>query len=170
MEKEKILLNATLCFLVRNGSIALAAKKSGIGKGRLNGYGGGIEKGENPLKTAPRELEEESGVIAYPEDLEKAAIVDFHNTTSDGRKFVCRVHVYLVLKWIGEPKETEEMAAPAWFRKNEVPFENMIPADKIWLLPVLEGKKIVAEAHIGPFQETLTGEVAVEEVDFFMSD
>ncbi|MDI6717684.1 MAG: NUDIX domain-containing protein [Patescibacteria group bacterium] len=130
MEKEKVLLNATLCFLIKNNQILLALKKKKIERECWNGYGGGINDGEIIEEAAIRELKEESGgIIAVLDDLKKVAVIDFHNTKSDGEKFICRVHIYLVRNWIGEPKETEEMTKPTWFNINNLPFENMMPAD-----------------------------------------
>src|SRR3989344_1856668 len=93
--KEKVLAHATVCFLIKENKILLAIKGRHIGEGCWNGYGGGIDPGEEPK-------EETNGVIALPEGLEKIAEIDFHNTKSDGRNFVCKVHFYLVSKWRGE--------------------------------------------------------------------
>jgi len=165
MREEKVLIDATICFLVKDGKILLAEKADKIGKGCWNGYGGGIENGETPEQSAVRELEEEAGVIADRGSMEKVAIVDFHNTKSDGKSFVCRCHVYLIKKWSGEPRETIEMLRPTWFDVNSLPFEKMMPADKIWLPRILAGEKITAEAHYSPFQQELLGEVVVEEME-----
>lgn len=121
------------------------------------------------MQAAVRELGEETGVITSSDFLEKAAIVDFHNTKSDGSVFVCRVHVYLVSKWIGEPQATNEMASPTWFDMNQLPDE-MMPADKEWLPTILNGKKIMATAKLGPFQKTLLGKVELQQVDSFPDD
>src|SRR5687768_6008393 len=120
--EEKTLLEATVCFLRKDGKVLLAKKTRGIGAGSWNGYGGRIEAGESPEQTAVRELREETqedpasygGVIAQQEDLEKIAVVDFHNSKTDGSTFVCRVHFYFVEKWEGEPEVTEEMVEPTW--------------------------------------------------------
>lgn len=170
MREEKVLTNATLCFLVKKGKVLLAMKTDKIGKDCWNGYGGGIDIGEIPHQSAIRELKEESGVSSSEEDTEKMAIIDFHNTKSDGRQFVCRVHVYLVRKWSGEPRETKEMLAPTWFEIGNLPLEKMMPADKAWLPYVLSGKKIIAQAHLGPFQKTVLSEVVVNQVDEFPSE
>jgi hypothetical protein len=95
------------------------------------------------------------------------AIADFHNTKSDGQKFVCRVHIYIVKKWTGEPKESEEMLTPTWFAIDRLPFDEMMPADDKWLPYIFEGKKILVKAHLGPFQKTSTGGVSILEVDNF---
>jgi len=49
----------TLGFLFRNGKIILAEKKRKIGAGKLNGYGGEIEDGEDRISSLLREVEEE---------------------------------------------------------------------------------------------------------------
>ena len=176
MKEEKALYNATVCFLVKDNKILLGLKTKKIGEGCWNGYGGGIEDGESAVEAAVRELKEETsgkeagGIIALPEHLEKIAIVDFHNTKSDGKTFVCRVHFYLVKQWKGEAQETEEMIKPTWFGIDELPFEKMMPADKIWLPIALSGKSIVAKARYGPFQKELIGDVEINWVESFPED
>jgi len=169
MEEEKVLLNATLCFLVKNGKVLFGFKTQKIGKDCWNGYGGGINDGEVPKLAALRELKEEADIVALPESLEKMAIVDFHNTKSDGGNFVCRVHVYLVSQWTGEPRETDEMINPTWFNIDHLP-DKMMPADKQWLPVVLGGEKITATVKLGPFQKTLLGDVELHQVDSLPDD
>ena len=165
MEKEKTLLNATLCYLVKGNEVLLSLKTKNIGKDCWNGYGGGIEPGETPERAAARELEEEAKVVASPDCLEKVAIIDFHNTKSDGSVFSCKVHVYLVSQWTGAPKESDEMINPTWFNKDRLPLYQMLLADREWLPLVLRGKKIKAVARYGPFQKTLLGKVVIQQVD-----
>ncbi|MBI4136155.1 MAG: NUDIX domain-containing protein [Candidatus Vogelbacteria bacterium] len=55
MPIEKVLKEATLVFLVRAGKVLLARKTRHIGEGRWNGYGGGIDSGENLIQCAIRE-------------------------------------------------------------------------------------------------------------------
>lgn len=168
MREEKELKNATVCFLYREGKILLALKTNKIGKGKRNGYGGGVED-ESVLDCAVRELKEETGgVVASPDDLEQIAIVHFHNTKSDGKTFVCKVHFFLVHKWEGEVKETEEMIDPKWFSINDLPLDEMMPADKEWLPVALSGKKIIAKASLGPFQEKFLGDIEIIYVESFL--
>ncbi len=170
MEEEKTLLNATLCFPIQDKKVLLGFKTEKIGKDCWNGYGGGIDEGETPKQSALRELKEETGIIALPEFLEKSAIVDFHNTKSDGSSFICRVHVYLVFQWTGNPRVTDEMINPTWFDIEHLPLDKMMPADREWLPVVLSGKKIIATAKLGPFQKTLLEEVELQQVDSFPDD
>ena len=169
MEEEKTLLNAILCYLVRGKEVLLSIKTKNIGEGRWNGYGGGIEEGDRtPEEAALRELKEEAKVVASPDCLEKVAIIDFCNTKSDGSVFNCKVHVYLVSRWVGEPQVSEEMINPTWFDKERLPFDKMMLADREWLPLVLNGKKIIVSAKYGPFQKTLLGKVEICQVDGFV--
>ena len=170
MEEEKKLLNATLCLLVREDEVLLAIKAEKIGKGCWNGYGGEINEGEDPLQAAIRELKEESKVKARPEHLEKVGIIDFHNVESNGKPFICKMHVYLVAQWEGHPQETEEMKKPTWFKKDQLPIGNLMLADKYWMPIVLSGKKIIASAKYGAFQRILIGSVNIRRVDSFPED
>ncbi|MBU1177397.1 NUDIX domain-containing protein [Patescibacteria group bacterium] len=171
MRKEKELAHATVCFLNKENKILLAIKSRHIGEGCWNGYGGGIDPGEKPREAAVRELKEETGgVITLPDQLEKIAEIDFHNTKSDGGIFVCKVHFYLVKQWQGEVQETEEMLKPTWFDIKKLPLDEMMPADKKWLSIALSGKKVKAQPKLGPFQKKLLEDFEIEEVDSFDED
>ena len=167
MRKEKVLLNATLCFSVKEDKILLALKMQKIGQGCWNGYGGGIDDGESPEQSIIRELREEAKVKAFPNALEKVAVIDFKNTKTDGNVFVCMVHVFLLHQWEGDFQPTDEMASPTWFEKKELPLDGMMPADREWLPIVLAGKKIIGEAEYGPFQKILLKNVELQYVDSF---
>lgn len=166
--EEKVLLNATVCFLYREGKILLPLKTDKIGKGKRNGYGGGVEEGETVVQCALRELfEETGGVVAFEHNLEKIAIVDFYNTKTDGSTFVCRVHFFLVHAWVGDPAPTSEMTDPQWFNVADLPLDDMMPADRQWLPQALSGKKMIAQAYLGPFQEHTLGDVEITYIDTF---
>jgi 8-oxo-dGTP diphosphatase len=163
--EEKTLLKAVVIFPALENDILLAIKTGKIGAGCWNGYGGGIEPGESPPEAAVRELFEESGLIATVEGLQKIAIVDFHNQKSDGSMFVCSVHMYLAKEWTGEVHETPEMRNPTWFARDALPLEGMMPADRDWVPPTLEGKLIRAKAWYGPFQKALLRPTEITIVD-----
>ncbi|MFA6076907.1 MAG: NUDIX domain-containing protein [Candidatus Paceibacterota bacterium] len=165
---EKKLLEATLGFLVRDGKVWLAIKTRNIGRDHWNGYGGGVEpEDKNLIECLKRETQEECKVEIKGETAEKVAVIDFHNTKSDGEIFVCKVHIFLVKDWEGVPQESEEMATPTNFKIDNLPFEQMMPADKEWLPLVLEGKKLIAEYYYGPFQKELIKERKIEQIEKF---
>ena len=172
MQEEKVLFVATVCLPVKEGKVLLGMKTRKIGMGCWNGYGGGVEDGETIPQSALRELEEESGLKAKIENLEKVAIVDFHNEKSDGSMFVSRVHFFLVKDWKGEPKETEDgaMITPTFFNFTDLPYDKMMPADREFFPYILSGKKVLVESHYTPFQKELKREVKIQEVEELPED
>ena len=166
-QSEKTLFEATLVFLIKEQRVLLARKTRHIGGGCWNGYGGGPEPNETLPFSAVRELKEESGVIVNPRQLEKVAEMTFHNTKSDGSKFSCLVHVYFARSWKNEARESEEMITPRWFPFHQLPTNEMMPADAVWVPIILSGKRIVGEAWYGPKQKELLSEVLIREVEGF---
>ena len=160
MEQPRI---ATLVFLVKksNGKIdeiCLAMKKRGFGKGRWNGIGGKVERGETVEEGAIREAKEEIGVEVR--DLKKVAELSFrfpHNPA-----FNQIVHAYLTESWAGEPSESEEMA-PKWFAAGDMPFGHgqMWPDDIFWFPEVLKGNIVKGSFSFGENDAVLEKEVSV---------
>lgn len=124
----------TLCILLKGDQVLLAMKKRGFGEGKWNGVGGKPNEGENIQAAAIREVQEEIGVI--PENLAHVATVYYE-------PYEVEMFVYLVKKWYGEPRETEEMA-PMWFERKDIPYKKMWESDAKWLPLVLRGKKLTA--------------------------
>ena len=99
----------------------------------LNGYGGAVEDDETPSAAAVRELRQESSLVAFPNDLDEVAIIEF---MYDGQpKFKC--HIFIARLWQGEPIETEEMGPPEWHPLARLPYDRMMPADSYWIPVVL---------------------------------
>jgi 8-oxo-dGTP pyrophosphatase MutT (NUDIX family) len=177
MNEEKVLLNATVCLLVKEDEVLLGLKMKKIGAGFRNGYGGGIDEGESIKQSAIRELEEETGkkngnvfITTSPEHLEKVAIIDFKNTKSDGSSFICKVHFFIIREWKGEAVDTDEMTDPKFFNFDNLPLDQMMLADSQYFPLILKGKKILAKAKYGPYQKELLGPVIIEEVSSFPED
>ena len=169
--EEKTLYLGTLIFPVRDGEVLLAEKTRKIGKGFLNGYGGGVEPGESARACAVREFGEETGGAQIVEqDLRKVGIVHFKNNKSDGSIFVATIHVYTVSSWTGDIVSTEEMIHPQWYPITTIAEQKLLPADRFWLPRMLQGEKAVAWAEYTPYQEALVGEVRFEPTDSMEED
>jgi len=130
----KIIL--TLCIIYQYPKILLGMKKRGFGKGRFNGFGGKVEKGESIEKATKREIKEEAGIDVL--DLNKVGIIEFE--FEDNSKSL-EVHIFISKNFIGKPKESDEMK-PKWFNVNKIPFDKMWPDDKYWIPILLKGKKL----------------------------
>lgn len=130
----------TLAIIEKDDKVLLAMKKRGFGKGWWNGYGGKVQEGETIEKAMVRELKEESGLIA--KTFRKRGVIDFF---FEGTNKEIEMHIFEVTDYVGEPKETEEMA-PKWFLKNDIPYDKMWPADKKWMSLFFAGKDIEGSA------------------------
>ena len=136
--------DATLCMLVRGDpprELLLGMKKARFGAGKYNGFGGKVEPSETIVEAAVRELAEEAGVRVAPGDLHPVAQLAF--VFPYRREWEQLVHVYYICRWQGTPVESEEMA-PAWFRVDEIPYDQMWDDDRYWLPHVLAGERIRA--------------------------
>ena len=125
---------ATLVFVIRDGQILLIDKKTGLGKGKINGPGGKVEKGESPEACAVRECQEELGIT----------VSKLHFCGQHRFQFV---DGYSLLVWVyssdtfeGIPVETIE-AKPLWFPLEEIPYEQMWEDDSLWLPMLLRGER-----------------------------
>jgi len=134
---------ATNCFLIKDdGSVLLSMKKRGFGAGNWNGSGGKVQAGETIEETAFREVKEEIGVIVDSKNLEKVGEINY--SKNDDSTWGMFVHLFVARSWVGEPTESEEMK-PAWFKPNDIPFENTWADMPHWLSRILNKEKIKAD-------------------------
>ena len=103
-----------------------------------NGPGGGKKPGESVVACAKRELLEETDLIACVIDFEKVGEILFH--FGGVPKFW--VHFFLLRKWRGEEKPLAEFVELKWFPFDNIPFQQMMPGDRIFVPRLLEGEKI----------------------------
>lgn len=115
-------------------------KKRGFGEGKWNGAGGKVKEGERIKQTAIREIGEEFGI--RPTLLEKVAKINFfHPSIPTGGRWTA--YVFLIKKWQGKPRESEEMK-PQWFPFEKIPYDKMWPGDILWLPRILGGEMVTA--------------------------
>lgn len=125
---------ATLVFIIRDGKILLIDKKTGFGKGKVNGPGGKLEPGESPEACAVRECQEELGIT-----VSRLRFCGQHRFQFvDGYSLL--VWVYSSAEFEGVPAETAE-ARPFWVALDRIPYERMWEDDGLWLPMVLRGER-----------------------------
>lgn len=132
--------NSVLVYLLKtdksgNKHVCLGRKKTGHGVGKWNGFGGGIEKGEDSIAAAVREVREESGVLISSDELIKLGKITYFESSGDWS-----VDVFTCRKWKGEIISTKEME-PKWFAVSSIPYGEMWPNDKVWMPTLLEEKE-----------------------------
>lgn len=125
---------ATLVFVVRGDEILLINKKTGLGKGKVNGPGGKVDPGESPETCAVRECQEELGITVS--NLEYCGQHRFQFV--DG--YSIHVWVYRTRDFAGEPIETRE-ARPLWVPVDDIPYDQMWEDDRLWLPMMLSGER-----------------------------
>lgn len=139
----------TLSIIEKGDQILLAMKKRGFGEGWWNSLGGKVEVGETIEDAAIREVLQESGIVVKRQ--KERGVIEFKTMGSDQ---IIEMHIFEVLDYEGKPVETEEMK-PQWFNKDQLPFENMWPADKEWLPIFLQGKyfrgEVIFDSEIKKF-------------------
>ncbi len=176
MEKEKVLYLGTVVYPMRDGKILKGFKTKKIGKNCWMGWGGGFEEDKDATleHCAIRETKEETGgeisdnwgLDGNIDSLEKIAIVDFHNITEDGFKFITTIHFYTLTEFTGNIHDTNTMINARWIRINRLPWKRMMVGDKTWLpKALLEGEKIYAKVYYGPRQKKLIKPTEIYPID-----
>ncbi|MBU1204119.1 MAG: 8-oxo-dGTP diphosphatase [Nanoarchaeota archaeon] len=135
----------TVTIVYRYPRILLGRKKKKLGAGRYNGFGGGMESFDKSIyDTAIRETQEEVGITLI--NPERMGRILFH--------FQCNeqdhdVHFFRARRYLGSPKETDEMTAE-WFNIDNIPYNQMWADDKYWLPLLIKGKKFLGEFLFNP--------------------
>lgn len=128
---------ATLVFVFRGDEVLLINKKTGLGKGKVNGPGGKVDPGETPEQAAVRECREELHIEVS--NLEYCGEHCFQFV--DG--YSIHVWVYRTRDFEGIPTETRE-AEPLWCNIGHIPYDQMWEDDKFWLPKLIRGEKFQA--------------------------
>ncbi|HET6565761.1 MAG TPA: 8-oxo-dGTP diphosphatase [Xanthomonadales bacterium] len=125
---------ATLVFVMREDEILLIDKKTGLGKGKVNGPGGKVEPGETPEQCAIRECQEELNITVS--NLEYCGEHKFQFV--DG--YSIHVFVYRTRHFEGTPTESRE-ARPLWVKVDQIPYDQMWEDDQHWLPMMIRGER-----------------------------
>jgi ADP-ribose pyrophosphatase YjhB (NUDIX family) len=132
-----------VCFPIKGNNIFLGKRKKEPWKGKFSGFGGRVGYAENYIDAQIRELQEEAEIIVQPENLIRQGTI---NIDLNGKEKL--LHIFIIKKWQGCFKETEEME-PQKFSLNEIPYELMAKGDEYWLPIILNGKYFKAEMKRG---------------------
>lgn len=127
-----------ICYLKRGDEYLLLLKASGrFGGGFWNGPGGKIQDGEVPVEAARREVLEETGLRVGK--LEKAGHLDFYFGQGKSRPD-WTADVFVTNDFSGELRESAE-GRLKWFRRDELPINDMWEDDRYWLPLLVQSKK-----------------------------
>jgi 8-oxo-dGTP diphosphatase len=117
-------------FLCHNYNVALITKnRPDYQKGKLNGIGGHIEKGETPAQAMEREFNEEAGIrVLNWQLLCEASVIE------------PRAKLYIYHAHIGEHVHIQQLTDEyvAWYFAHNLP-DNVMPILR-WLIPMAMSK------------------------------
>ncbi|MBP7807419.1 8-oxo-dGTP diphosphatase [Candidatus Saccharibacteria bacterium] len=119
-------LRTTIVFPLRDDQVLLGMKKRGFGEGWWNGFGGKLDKDEAFQEAAIRETREESGIEVNSLRLVGRLLFSF------GGELGVVSMAYVTDDFSGVAVEKDEMK-PAWFATNNLPYDQMWPADRLWV-------------------------------------
>ena len=134
-----------VCFFLKRDQqsqklqVILGLKTQKIGEGKRNGYGGSVKLWESPEMATIREVNEELKVLIQKEDLYKRGYVNIRIKKPDSARF-CKLTVFVVIEWLGEFGESNEMLDPTWYNIDELPV--LIDTDSCWLPDLLKGYEV----------------------------
>lgn len=138
--------NTTVCHVINGTKLLLIHGTRGINKGKWNGPGGKIEPGEDPERSALRELQEETGLNAN--HLLYHGTLKFYN--NGGKQLSILNYLFSTKEFNGETRATEE-GELKWFDISKMPYESMWADDIYWIDLMFSGQRFDAEFY---FDET----------------
>jgi 8-oxo-dGTP diphosphatase len=138
----QLVVQATLCWILKDGKVLLKLANAGISDGKWNGVGGKMEPGETPEECARRETLEESGLTVGRMTYHGRIEFYFVDEDSSDRRHVKDwvMHVFSTDDFTGNIMESGE-GKLKWFDLNSIPYDKMWEDDMHWVPLMLEGKK-----------------------------
>jgi 8-oxo-dGTP diphosphatase len=129
-----VVIEATICHIVRGRRLLLKKATRGISVGKWNGPGGKLETGESPEECARREVKEETGL--------RVSRLFYHGTITfvmDGGKTLhTRGHLFSTSKAEGRARSSAE-GPVRWFPIDNLPIDEMWEDDLFWIPLMLRG-------------------------------
>lgn len=145
----------TLIFPLQDGKMGLAIKKQPIhirkdnlkgSENIWNGWGGKMVWYDFwlILVTAWREFFEEAGAYFVPWHLHPVAQIFFHWPGDVRGNPSMHVYIYFLDEWYGTIEKGDEMGPPVFFSQNEIPYDDMMKGDRVFLPRLLAGERFIA--------------------------
>ena len=129
-----MVIEATICHIIRGRRLLLKKATRGMSMGKWNAPGGKTEPGETPVESARREVKEETGLLVS--DLLHHGTLTF--IMDGGKTLHTRAHVYSTRKAEGRARPSEE-GPVRWFDMDALPLDEMWEDDQYWIPLVLRG-------------------------------
>lgn len=133
-------MEATVCWIVRDGKALLKLANSGISAGKWNAVGGKVEPGETPLECVKREAFEETGLVISDPAYKGKLTFLFVGSSGESKTGEWVMHVFAAGGFSGELKPSDE-GELRWFGLESLPFEQMWEDDTHWVPLMLQGKR-----------------------------
>ena len=139
---------ATLAYIVCEEEVLLLFRNKKVNdfhEGKYIGIGGRLDPGETPLECVLREIEEETGYILKPEEIEFRGYIYFdeihRKMDEDLPAFNWLVFIYYV-----QVTNKIEFKNPEgellWFKIDQIPYDYMWAGDKIFTPKILKTKDV----------------------------
>lgn len=165
--------NAVLIFPIKNNKILLGLKQKKVSVGLYSGYGGKQNKNEKIEQTAIREFVEETGMetVVDKKDLKPVGVIDFTLNQKNQEVFKMKVFIYILKELKGSLKNNDEMKEHTWFDIDKIPYEKMLPDNKIFLPKILGGEFFVGKisTYDNKILEADLKSISLEELNYIFS-
>jgi 8-oxo-dGTP diphosphatase len=129
-----VVIEATICHIIRGRKLLLKKATRGISVGKWNAPGGKLEPGETPLQCAKREVLEETG-LRVSKPLYHGSITFMMD---GGKNLHTRAYVFSSRDAKGTARSSAE-GDVRWYQLGRLPEAQMWEDDQYWVPLVLRG-------------------------------
>jgi 8-oxo-dGTP diphosphatase len=147
-----LVIEATLCHIIRGPRLLLKKATRGISVGKWNAPGGKLEAGETPEACAKREVLEETGL--------RVSQLFYHGSLTfvmdGGKTLYMKAHVFSTRKATGRARPSDE-GPVRWFPIDDLPVDEMWEDDLFWIPLMLRGVRFNATFTYDAANRHVTG-------------